>query len=166
MKFGPLAFALAFALCIRTVYGFPGMAKLMQDLMKRQAPPAVPEPLIGDLATIGARTPVGTAVLNCINGTGACQDLSPKVCTWNVPIYSMDINLNRHTRRLVPWEVFNACWIHAVSGITFYKTCSSYSPLAMEPARPLLAQQSDLPSTMQALGNSVRHTGVLTAAYS
>ena len=67
------------ALSAGGTYAFPGMRQLMVDLMKRQAPPNIPEPLIGDLATKGATTPVGTAVLNCINGTAACQNLDPKV---------------------------------------------------------------------------------------
>jgi hypothetical protein len=60
---------------------FPGMRKLMTDIMKRQTtgPPAAPEPLIGDLAKVGATSPVGTLVLNCINGTTSCQALEPKV---------------------------------------------------------------------------------------
>jgi len=55
------------------------MRKLMVDLMKRQVPSNVPEPLIGDLATEGATTPVGLAVENCINGNGPCQDQTIKV---------------------------------------------------------------------------------------
>jgi hypothetical protein len=60
-------------------HALPGMKNLMVDLVKRQAPPNVPEPLFGDLATKGATTPVGTAILNCINGTASCQNLDPKV---------------------------------------------------------------------------------------
>src|SRR5258708_2500503 len=66
----------------QTLCAFPGMHGLVRDLMKRQAPPVIPEPLIGDLATKGATTPVGNAVLKCINGTGIdepCQNLEPKV---------------------------------------------------------------------------------------
>jgi hypothetical protein len=60
---------------------FPGMKGLLMELMKRQAPPLIPEPLIGDLATKGATTAVGRAVLNCLNDqTGlGCQAAASKV---------------------------------------------------------------------------------------
>ena len=70
---------LALTLLSGSAYGHPGMRKLMADLMKRQAPPNVPEPLIGDLATQGATTPVGLAIENCINGNGPCQNQNVKV---------------------------------------------------------------------------------------
>jgi hypothetical protein len=67
-------------LTVGEVTAFPGMKNLMVDLLKRQtAPPTVPEPLLGDLATDGATTLVGNLVLNCINGTGPCQTNQPKV---------------------------------------------------------------------------------------
>jgi hypothetical protein len=80
------------ALSAGGTYAFPGMRNLMVDLMKRQAPPTVPEPLFGDLATKGATTPVGTAILNCINGTAACQNLDPKV-NENF-MFQRDVNAN------------------------------------------------------------------------
>jgi hypothetical protein len=77
---------LALALSVGGAYGFPGMKNLMVELMKRQGgppggggPPVVPEPLIGDLATKGATTPVGVAVEGCINGTSTCENNDPKV---------------------------------------------------------------------------------------
>jgi hypothetical protein len=58
---------------------FPGLKQLMTDLAKRQGPPNIPAPLIGDLKTQGATTAVGKQVLNCIQGTGPCENLAPKV---------------------------------------------------------------------------------------
>lgn len=54
-----------------SVYGYPGMKGLFTELLRRQAPPQLPLVLIGDLATKGATTPVGTDVLNCLSGNGA-----------------------------------------------------------------------------------------------
>jgi hypothetical protein len=63
-------------------HAFPGMKNLMVELMKRQGgPPLIPEPLIGDLATEGATTPVGQAVLGCFNDAlgVSCQVPAAKV---------------------------------------------------------------------------------------
>ena len=72
-------FVLSAAVGSATAY--PGMAKLMHELIARQGgpPPTAPQPLFGDLATQGATTPVGQAILSCITGNGPCQVNTPKV---------------------------------------------------------------------------------------
>jgi hypothetical protein len=67
-----------------SVYAHPGrMGHLMQDLARRQAPPNQTVEMIGDLATVGATTPVGVKVQTCLlDASGAsCVDTSPNVNT-------------------------------------------------------------------------------------
>jgi hypothetical protein len=58
----------------------PGMGYLMRNLAKRQAAPNQTLPLIGDLVTVGAVTPVGKLVEGCLqDASGAsCEVATPK----------------------------------------------------------------------------------------
>lgn len=60
---------------------WPGMSALIQELAKRQGPTpgGLDAPMIGDLATIGAITPVGKQVKSCLQGTISCESPGAKV---------------------------------------------------------------------------------------
>jgi hypothetical protein len=54
-----------------------GMHHMMRELANRQAPPAQPVEMIGDLLTAGATTPVGRQVKTCL------EDASGATCVNN-----------------------------------------------------------------------------------
>lgn len=82
MKFNMMILAAAAAGSVSAApkrrFNMEGMLKEMAPIARRQAANATVE-MIGDLKTEGATTPVGTAIQNCLLGTGPCQDLSAKV---------------------------------------------------------------------------------------
>lgn len=114
---------------------FPGLKGLMTDLAKRQGPPNVPAPLIGDLKTQGGTTAVGKQVLNCIQGTGPCELNAPKArfeslsTIMNGPILTLQ---PRPTGRLDSLDLFLAVPIPAAFGTMSLKTWWIHLQIAME----------------------------------
>jgi hypothetical protein len=134
-----------------TVFAFTGMNNLMKELAKRQAAGTPAPEMVGDLVQ-GAATPVGNQVKNCLLGTGACQDLTPKVNPFSqYDEFNLTDKLFRRIK-LLPCSVSLAFRILAASGTTSQKILYRCSPTLMV----LAATQPEPPSVsvsmMQAHG--------------
>jgi hypothetical protein len=139
---------------------FPGLKELMTDLAKRQGPPVVPAPLIGDLKTQGATTAVGKQVLACIQGTGPCENNEKKVYINAISsLARVKLTSTRHTR-LHYWAPVLAVTTPAASGTMSPKTSSICSPSATEHATDSPARLYASASTMPLLGMQPRHSAV------
>ena len=74
-----------------TALAYPGMGKLMGELLERQGGPTPQPVMIGDLV-LGATSPVGNEVQKCLLGTFSCENLTPKA---SVSIYVEIIQINK-----------------------------------------------------------------------